>query len=336
MEGHRDDINLLARINSRGIMREGMIRPIAICVCRNGDRILVAEGHDSKKGQTFYRPLGGTIEFGECGDETVRREFREEISTDLSEMRYLGLLENIFTYEGRRGHEIVLVYNGQLSDARLYEKETFQANEQGHPFKAVWKWLDEFGPGKLPVYPDGLLELLGYGRDQPQSPKVGDDERNAGQEFTRRRNVSLTEEIMREEKIRPIAICVCRDGDRILVAEYLEKGRLYYRPLGGGIEFGERGEETAQREIREEIDSDLSEVCYLGMLENIYVAERVCAHQIVLVYDGSLSDARLYEKETILGNELGEPFKAVWKRLDEFGSGKPPVYPDGLLALLGA
>ncbi len=142
-------------------MREEKIRPIAICVCRDGDRILVAEGHDSKKGQTFYRPLGGTIEFGERGDETVQREFREEIAAELTEVRYVGMLENIFTYEGRRGHEIVLVYDGRLSDQSLYDAEVIQGDELGTPFKAVWKYLDEFGPGKPPVYPDGLLELLG-------------------------------------------------------------------------------------------------------------------------------------------------------------------------------
>jgi len=140
---------------------------------------------------------------------------------------------------------------------------------------------------------------------------------------------------MEEEKIRPIAICVCRDGDRILVAEYREKGRIYYRPLGGMIEFGERGEEAIRREFREEINADLTEVRYLGLLENIYAEGGQRAHQIVLVYDGRLSDASLYEKETIQGDELGEPFKAVWKRLDEFGPEKPPVYPDGLLELLG-
>ena len=142
-------------------MKEEKIRPIAICICRDGDRILVGEGHDSKKGQTFYRPLGGTIEFGERGEETVRREFLEEIAADLTEVRYLGMLENIFTYEGRGGHEIVLVYDGRLSDVRLYKKETLQGDEFGQPFKAVWKRLDEFGPGKPPVYPDGLLALLG-------------------------------------------------------------------------------------------------------------------------------------------------------------------------------
>ncbi len=140
-------------------MREEKIRPIAICVCLHDGRILVAEGQDRKKGQTFYRPLGGTIEFGERGEETVRREFREEIGADLTEIRYLGMLENIFTYEGRRGHEVVLVYDGKLSDHSLYEREIMDGDELGTPFRAVWKRLEEFAPGQ-PVYPDGLLDLI--------------------------------------------------------------------------------------------------------------------------------------------------------------------------------
>jgi 8-oxo-dGTP pyrophosphatase MutT (NUDIX family) len=141
-------------------MLEEKIRPIAICVCRDGERILVAEGRDSKKGRVFYRPLGGTIEFGEHGAEAVRREFREEIGSDLSEVRYLGMLENIFVYEGRHGHEIVLVYDGRLSDRSLYAREIIPGDEFGHKFKAVWKRLEEFGPGSSPVYPEGLLELI--------------------------------------------------------------------------------------------------------------------------------------------------------------------------------
>jgi ADP-ribose pyrophosphatase YjhB (NUDIX family) len=139
---------------------------------------------------------------------------------------------------------------------------------------------------------------------------------------------------MRDEKVRPIAICVCRDNGRFLVAEYCENDRLYYRPLGGRIEFGERGEETVRREFREEIEAELLDVRYLGMLENIFTSEGRRGHQIVLVYDGQLSDHSLYEKESLQGDELGSPLKAVWKRLEDFGPGKPPVYPDGLLELL--
>lgn len=41
------------------------IRPLAICVFRHQDRILVAEGYDPVKDEHFYRPLGGGNEFGD-------------------------------------------------------------------------------------------------------------------------------------------------------------------------------------------------------------------------------------------------------------------------------
>jgi len=138
------------------------IRPIAICVFRDNRRILVAEAFDSKKNQVFYRPLGGTIEFGEHSRDTIRREMREEINAEVTDLHYLGTLENIFTYEGQPGHEIVQVYDGRLVDPSLYARETFEGYEMdiAEPFKVIWKQLVEFGPGRPPVYPDGLLELL--------------------------------------------------------------------------------------------------------------------------------------------------------------------------------
>ena len=59
------------------------IRPLAICIFRNRDRILVAEGYDSVKDEYFYRPLGGGIEFGESSVETICRELREEIRVEV-------------------------------------------------------------------------------------------------------------------------------------------------------------------------------------------------------------------------------------------------------------
>jgi ADP-ribose pyrophosphatase YjhB (NUDIX family) len=141
-------------------MREAAIRVIAICVFRNGNRILAGEGFDSVKQQTFYRPLGGTIEFGERSDQTIHRELMEEIKAEVTGLRYLGVLENIFTYEAEKGHEIVIVYDGQFVDRSLYGKDIIDGDEFGMPFKAVWVDLNTAGPGKPPLYPDGLAELL--------------------------------------------------------------------------------------------------------------------------------------------------------------------------------
>ncbi len=137
------------------------IRPIAICVFRYQDRILVFEGYDKAKGETFYRPLGGGIEFGEKSEDAVRRELKEEIDAEVGEIRYLGALENIFTLNGNSYHEIVLVYDGVLEPRGLYEQAVIVGREaNGEEIRVIWKALDEFGAGKSILYPDGLLNLL--------------------------------------------------------------------------------------------------------------------------------------------------------------------------------
>ena len=146
----------------RGIfLKAGRVRAIAICVLRHGDDIFVFEGHDVSKGETFYRPLGGTIEFGEHSSQTVLREMREEINAEIVNLRYLGALENIFTHDGKPGHEIALVYAGDFTDANLYDQAVVMGQEDdGGQFKALWKPLAEIASGRSPLYPTGLLELL--------------------------------------------------------------------------------------------------------------------------------------------------------------------------------
>lgn len=140
------------------------IRPLAICVFRYQDRILVAEGYDPVKDEYFYRPLGGGIEFGENSRETICRELMEEVNLEVEEtsLQYLGMVENIFTFLGKTGHEIVLIYDGILRDLSVYEREVIRGKEaNGDDIHAVWKPITEFGEGKSILYPTGLLELLG-------------------------------------------------------------------------------------------------------------------------------------------------------------------------------
>jgi len=138
------------------------IRPLAICVFRHQDRILVAEGYDAVKDQLFYRPLGGGIEFGEYSEQTVQRELLEEIGAEVCELKFLGTLENVFVFNGTPGHEIVQVYDGAFRDTRLYEQSAIvgrEADMEG-TFHVVWKHLDEFGEDGSILYPTGLLALL--------------------------------------------------------------------------------------------------------------------------------------------------------------------------------
>src|SRR6266568_4543117 len=52
---------------------------------------------------------------------------------------------------------------------------------------------------------------------------------------------------MTQPRIRPLAICVFSHNGCILAAEGvdpLKDNQVFYRPLGGGIEFGEYAEQT--------------------------------------------------------------------------------------------
>lgn len=136
------------------------IRALALCLFSHQGRILVNEAIDPANGQRFCRPLGGGIEFGEPSIQTIVREIREEIGADIEHLRWIGTLENIFTYQGELGHQIVQVYDGEFSNKAFYHQSQIPGTESdGHRFTAVWRDLDTFTP-EMPLVPQGLLSLI--------------------------------------------------------------------------------------------------------------------------------------------------------------------------------
>jgi len=150
-----------ASVEPPRLKREGKIRPLAIGIIMHEGRLFVFEGHDPVKNEIFYRPPGGGIEFGERGHEALEREFYEEFGAAIAGVRYLGALENIFTCNGKPGHEIVLCYETKFADPAFYRQETVAGHEDdSQPFHAMWKTLTDFREGRAILYPDGLLDLL--------------------------------------------------------------------------------------------------------------------------------------------------------------------------------
>lgn len=142
-------------------------------------------------------------------------------------------------------------------------------------------------------------------------------------------------------RIRPLALCVFRREDKIFVAEGYDssKDQAFYRPIGGKIEFGEHAIDTVAREVREEIDADVTDLVYLGTLESIFTYEDKPGHEIIMVFDGRfVDDARNHDDYTVQGSDDGEVlYTGEWRSLDFFrADDAPPLYPDGLLALLEA
>ncbi len=141
--------------------RAASIRPIAICLFRRGDSILVFEGYDSVKQNHYYRPLGGGIEPGEPAVDALRREIREETGEEITDLRLLDAIENTFECDGKPKHEIVFVFDGRFADPSVYDRESLSAAESdGTPLNVAWRSPDFFGPTRRLV-PEALMSIIG-------------------------------------------------------------------------------------------------------------------------------------------------------------------------------
>lgn len=133
------------------------IRPIALGLAIRNGKALVSEGYDKVKNQTFYRCLGGGIEFLEKSDEALKREFKEEINADISVKEFLGLNENIFTYEGKNAHEIIFIYAIDVKDSDYKEEYTI-IDSTNH--KAKWIDVNTFKNNEAILYPTEVIKYM--------------------------------------------------------------------------------------------------------------------------------------------------------------------------------
>lgn len=142
------------------MLKENAIRPLAVCIIKHNGKLLAGIGRDSIKKETFYRLLGGGIEFGEKGEEALRREFVEELGTDLENVKFVTTLENIFIYEGKKGHEIVMVFEADLVNKELYMTNNIPILDSKEGGEAIWESINDYKNKKLILYPGGILDFI--------------------------------------------------------------------------------------------------------------------------------------------------------------------------------
>ena len=125
-------------------------------VRRPRDGALLVSEHVDSRDPPFQRPLGGHVEFGEYALDTVRREFAEEVGQELTGVRLLGVLENIFGWRGGTEHEVVFIFTAAFAAAPAYEIEE-QRILDNPDRRVLWRPADAVSP---PLYPAGLTELI--------------------------------------------------------------------------------------------------------------------------------------------------------------------------------
>lgn len=128
---------------------------------------------------------------------------------------------------------------------------------------------------------------------------------------------------------------VVRRGDQLLLEQRCDdNGNPFYRPIGGNVEFGETSRDAVVRELYEEMHMHVQDLTYLGCVEDILESGNGVHHEVCFLYEGSVREKELYERESITVLEDVRRYKAYWKCLSDFqGDEAEKLRPAQLLSL---
>jgi 8-oxo-dGTP pyrophosphatase MutT (NUDIX family) len=131
---------------------------VAGILIRNGKVLLQKPTND-----TGYAFPGGHVEFGETNEETLIREFKEEIGADIKVKEIKWVAEIFFPWGDKPCHQICLYYIIELADETqipLDEKFIAHENIEGRDFDIEFHWISLTKVKNLEVYPSNASELL--------------------------------------------------------------------------------------------------------------------------------------------------------------------------------
>ncbi|MDD3480839.1 MAG: NUDIX domain-containing protein [Patescibacteria group bacterium] len=141
--------------------KDGFVRAKAIGYIINNGTVFLgfSSTPDTKNG--FYTAIGGGIEFGETGAEAVIREYEEETELKVVNPEYRGIIENIFDWEGKPNHEIILVYQVDFENKNIYkEKQVVRYDDFDREKVARWVPISDIHEGKIDLLPTKLKKFI--------------------------------------------------------------------------------------------------------------------------------------------------------------------------------
>jgi ADP-ribose pyrophosphatase YjhB (NUDIX family) len=135
------------------------VKVFSVVLSHDSKRHLVWRGRDSSKTpENFHRLLGGHVEFGETLVDAIVREIAEELDVAFLQPILLGTIENIFTFEGQPGHEIVFVFGGNTGDQEPVPPGGAWRDDGG-PIWVEWRPV-EASATEIPLYPGGAQAIV--------------------------------------------------------------------------------------------------------------------------------------------------------------------------------
>jgi ADP-ribose pyrophosphatase YjhB (NUDIX family) len=166
--------------------------------------------------------------------------------------------------------------------------------------------------------------------------------------------------------IRFVALGAVRREDELLVSvgESPDTGELYYRLLGGGVEFGEHSRDAVVREFEEELGVEFTDATLADTFERIFTFDGetghevwrvvfvgpvfddvtlvdsphlVTGHEVWRVYEGHVVEDWPYEHDsfTFTEPEFDTKRRAKWMPIEQLRDEGTTFYAPGVLDSLG-
>lgn len=121
------------------IVRALVIRDRKILVCQT-------------LGRDYYFLPGGHVEFSENMRDALSRELYEEMGARITDIKFIGGVENLFSQDGKERHEVSFVFHADI------DIEEIKSREEHVQF--FWFSLDEFVAQNIvpPALKDAIIK----------------------------------------------------------------------------------------------------------------------------------------------------------------------------------
>ena len=131
-------------------------RVAGICI-QNGKVLLQKPTND-----TAYAFPGGHVELGETNEQTLIREYHEEIGVDITvnDLKWVG--EVFFPWGNKSCHQICLYYMVDINTNQIPLEGMFIGKEkiEGRRFDLEFHWVPINEIKNIEVYPTNVVELM--------------------------------------------------------------------------------------------------------------------------------------------------------------------------------
>lgn len=128
-------------------------RVAGICI-QNGKILLQRPTND-----TAFALPGGHVSFGETNEQTLVREFKEEIGVNVSVGELKWVQENFFPWGNKPCHQICLYYIIDIEYDNIPKEDMFIGIEE-RKFKLEFHWIPLSELNNMEVYPKNVVDLI--------------------------------------------------------------------------------------------------------------------------------------------------------------------------------